>query len=96
MALDLAQAYALLLARRDRAGLQQPEALEAYYKSALAAAQQELQSTGISLSDTLSDVLLLVDVASWNLSNREKTGKMPEWLRLKRRERWLQERRAEI
>lgn len=93
MELDLAQAYSLLLARRDRAGMKLEAETEAYYKSALEGAQQELVASGIQLDGTLADTMLLVDLANWNLSNRDQAGQMPAWLRLKRRERWLREGR---
>ena len=87
-------AYDLLLARRDRAGLTLTGALENYYLNALKAAEGELQDAGIVLTDSLQDTMLLVDVTNWNLSSRDKAAGMPEWLRLKRRERWLKEGRG--
>ncbi len=95
MSVTVDLAYDLLLARRDRAGLALPPAQEAYYKSALSGAQEELANAGIHLTNSTADTLLLVDVAAWNLSNRDKAEGMPQWLRLKRRERWLRERRTE-
>lgn len=32
------------------------------------------------------------DVTVWQHQNRDKPGAMPEWLRLRRRERWLSQR----
>ena len=35
--------------------------------------------------------MLVVDTTVYQYQNRDKPGGMPEWLRLRRRERWLRE-----
>lgn len=53
------------------------------------AAEQELIRKGILLQDDVDDKMLLVDYAVWRYQNRDKPGRMPEWLSLCLRERWL-------
>lgn len=69
-------------------------ALDEYLTARAVAAAREIEATGITLrDDDVRDVMLVVDLAAYEYSNRDKTGAWPEWLRLARRERWLQERR---
>ena len=37
------------------------------------------------------DLMLVVDMAVYQYQNRDSNAGMPEWLRLRRRERWLKE-----
>jgi len=37
--------------------------------------------------------MLVVDYTCWAYANRDANTGMPDWLRLRRRERWLQEHR---
>ena len=39
--------------------------------------------------------MLCVDYVVWQYQNRDAAGAMPDWLRLRRRERWLQQRAGE-
>ena len=57
-------------------------------------AAAELEGTGISLTDSADDLMLLVDYTVWQYQNRDSAGAMPDWLRLRRRERWLREPRT--
>ena len=41
------------------------------------------------------DLMLVVDSAVWAYQNRDKPGGMPDWLRLRRRERWISQERGE-
>lgn len=50
---------------------------------------QTLRDNGIALTDSIDDILLLVDYATWRYQNRDKAGDMLGWLRRLRRERWL-------
>ena len=59
------------------------------------AAAEELKRTGITLTDSADDLMLLVDFTVWKYQNRDKAAGMPEWLRLARRERWLQQPRGD-
>ena len=67
--------------------------LDDYLRARIAAAEEDLQSTGILLQPTPRDKMLVVDMVAWAYGNRDKGDPMPEWLRLARRERWLQQQR---
>lgn len=69
--------------------------LDDYFLARIDAAAQALEATGIILTDSMADLLLIVDYTVWEYQNRDQPGGMPDWLRLRRRERWLQQRRAE-
>lgn len=69
--------------------------LDDYLRARIAAAEEDLRNTGIHLRATPRDKLLVVDLTAWQYANRDKGEPMPEWLRLARRERWLQEQRED-
>lgn len=69
--------------------------LDDYFRQRIAAAVAELEGTGISLTGSPDDLMLVVDYTVWQYQNRDSAGSMPEWLRLRRRERWLREKRGE-
>lgn len=48
-----------------------------------------LKRNGISLTDSIDDIELLVDYAAWRYQNRDQPGEMPAWLRQLRWERFL-------
>ena len=85
---------ALVKARLNR--LASDTSLDDYLTSRIAAAVSELRHTGIiiDLTDT-EDVVFLTDIVVWQYQNRDAPGGMPEWLRLRRRERFLQQRQRE-
>lgn len=89
MSVDTNQALHLVKTRLNR--LQSDTTLDTYFEARIAAAVQELQGTGIELTDSIDDLLLVVDTAVWDYQNRDNPSAMPAWLRLKRRERWLQQ-----
>lgn len=90
MALNLAHALRMVKARLNR--LASDTTLDPYLTSRIEAAASELERTGIHLDDNdPEDQLLLVDFTVWQYNNRDKPGGMPDWLRLKRRERWLRD-----
>lgn len=64
-----------------------------YLKARIDAAARELEQNGIHLMDTTQDTMLLVDMTVWQYQNRDKQTGMPDWLRIKRRERFLADRR---
>lgn len=81
-----------------KARLNRPAAdthLDDYFMQRIEAAAGELTKAGITLTETAEDLMLLVDYTVWQYQNRDKPGNMPEWLRLKRRERWLQQTRGD-
>ena len=67
--------------------------LDDYFLTRIDAAAAELEGTGIVLTDSADDLMLLVDYTVWQYQNRDSAGAMPDWLRLRRRERWLREKR---
>lgn len=67
--------------------------LDSYLTARIEAAVTDLERTGIRLDDSLADLMLVVDYVCWEYANRDKPSGMPDWLRLRRRERWLCERR---
>lgn len=69
-------------------------ALDGYFQARLDAAEADLRGAGIALTDSADDLMLLVDTAVWSYQNRDKTAGMPDWLRLRRRERWLRQQRG--
>lgn len=82
-----ALAVELVKARLNRAD----NLLDEYLASRVEADAEDLTGKGIALTDSSRDIMLLADYAAWNYGNRDKAEGMPEWLRLKIRERWLQE-----
>lgn len=89
MAVNKTQALGLVKARLNR--LEADTSLDAYFNARIDAAEGYLEGTGITLTDTVEDLMLLVDYTVWAYQNRDNPGHMPEWLRLQRRERWLRE-----
>lgn len=66
--------------------------LDAYLTQRIVAADLELERTGVTLvADDVRDQVLLADLTVWQYTNRDKPGAMPDWMRLARRERWLQQ-----
>lgn len=80
-------ALKLLKVRIDRAGNLRDDYLIARLDGDI----EQLAENGIRLTDSTSDIMLLVDYSAWRYSNRDKPGAMPDWLRLMRRERWIHE-----
>ena len=90
-AINNQQALALVKTRLNR--LPGDTTLDDYFTVRIQAAVQALEATGIILTDSVADLMLVVDYTVWEYGNRDKPGAMPDWLRLRRRERWLQQRR---
>ena len=67
--------------------------LDEYLRARIAAVQEELGDTGIRLQATPRDMMFVADYTAWQYANRDKQEPMPDWLRLARRERWLQQQR---
>lgn len=69
--------------------------LDDVLKPRIQAAAEELSGKGIILvADSVSDAVLLSDYAAWQYQSRDKPGGMPDWLRLRIRERWFTQERA--
>lgn len=94
MAVDQATALSLMKARLNM--LSSNTSLDTYLTARIAAAEAELHNQGVeSLGFFDDDTLFVVDFAVWQYQNRDKPGGMPDWLRLKRRERWLRMKEAQ-
>lgn len=88
-----ALALALMKTRLNR--LEGDTSLDDYFGLRIQATIEALERTGIHLQDTTNDLMLVVDMAVWDYQNRDKPGGMPDWLRLRRRERWISQERGE-
>lgn len=87
MAYDAQTALAMMKARLNR--LPEDTSQDEYLTARIESAAGELERDGIALTPGMEDTMLLVDKAVWDYQNRDKSAGMPEWLRLRRRERWL-------
>lgn len=88
-AVDNTQALSLVKTRLNR--LPSDTTLDGYLTARIMAAEQALEATGIVLTASVADLMLVVDYTVWEYQNRDKPGSMPDWLRLRRRERWVQQ-----
>jgi len=90
MAYDQTTTLALVKARLNR--LASDTTLDDYLTKRIEAAVAELARSGIVLDSTKPDDLMFcADYVVWQYQNRDASGAMPDWLRLRRRERWLQQ-----
>jgi len=85
--IDNNQALALVKARLNRTS--GDTSLDDMLTARIEAAIGELESIGIVLTDSTADLMLVVDYTVWQYQSRDKGTGMPDWLRLRRRERWL-------
>lgn len=83
----VASALSLLKERLDR--MPEDTARDNYLTTRIEQAIGELERPGITLTDSVDDLMLVVDVAAWNYANRDKQTGEPEWLRRKIVRRWL-------
>ena len=88
-AVDNTQALSLVKTRLNR--LSTDTTLDVYLTARIMAAEQALEATGIVLTASVADLMLVVDYTVWEYQTRDKPGSMPDWLRLRRRERWVQQ-----
>ena len=91
--MNMTTALGLVKARLNRVATD--TTLDTYFLARIEAGIEDLTAAGIRLDDSQRDMMLLVDMVVWDYQNRDRQGGMPEWLRLKRRERWLQQHRQE-
>lgn len=90
MAFDVNQALLLMKQRKDMlTGITQRDD---YMTMRIKAVVAELERKGVHLTDSIDDLMLVVDMAVWQYNNRDQTGAEPEWLRHRIRERWLSDR----
>ena len=90
---DIMLAINLIKTRLNRMTVDKPT--EDYIRTRTEAAVEELKRNGITLTDSTDDLMLLVDFTVWQYQNRDKPGMMPDWLRLRRRERFLSQARGD-
>lgn len=91
MAINVETVVALVKQRKDMmSGISQRDD---YITARVNAVISEMAGKGIHLVDDPADVMLAVDTTVWQYNNRDQSGAMPEWLRLARRERWLNDRK---
>lgn len=67
------------------------DTLDDYLAARINAAVKDIERTGIILGDDDGDLMLVVDYTVWAYANRDANTGMPDWLRLRRRERWIQQ-----
>ena len=85
---DMNAALLLMKSRLNR--LSTDTSLEDTFVYRLQGAQEELnQMFRADLTDSTADLMLLVDYTVWSYQNRDQSGAMPVWLRVKLRERFL-------
>ena len=89
--LDERMALELVKARLNR--LPGDTSLDDYLLARVRSALRELDGLGIRLTGCTEDLILLVDYAVWQYQSRDSQTGMPDWLRLRRRERYLRQRR---
>lgn len=88
-AVNTTTALSMVKARLNR--LASDTTLDDYLNTRITAAINELEATGIILTASTDDLMLVVDYTVWEYQNRDKPGAMPDWLKLRRRERWIQQ-----
>lgn len=93
MAVNTGLALAMVKARLNR--VEGDTTLDPYFTARINAAEDELRGTGIDLDESAEDLMLVVDLTVWEYQNRDKDTGLPDWLRLRRRERWLRQGVAE-
>ena len=94
MPYDATQTLGLVKARLNR--LPSDTSLDEYLTARIEAADGELARTGIHITGSIDDTMLLVDFVVWQYQNRDTPGAMPQWLALRRRERFLSQARGEL
>lgn len=88
MAYNAETTLGLVKARLNR--LSTDTSLDSYLSSRIEAADRELARIGITLdAESVDDTMLLADLVVWQYQSRDSGSGMPDWLRLRRRERWL-------
>lgn len=60
-----------------------------YYTMRIKQAIAKLERRKIILTDEADDLMLVVDLAAWLHSNRDKKGEMDRWLWFSIRGRWI-------
>lgn len=82
----------MLRARLD----EPPHELDDFLRGIIDGVIEELDASGIHIRDNSRDIMFVTDMSAWKYSCRDKAEGMPEWLRIARRERYLQEARYAV
>ena len=90
--IEKSMALQLMKARLNR--IESDTSLDELFECVIEASAQELERAGIRLNNSTQDLMLVVNTAVWHYQSRDSQAGMPDWLRLQRRERWLNERQA--
>lgn len=86
-AVEMAQALLLVKQRLNKlVGITK---LDDYLTARINAAIGEIEDRGIKLTDSLSDLMLVVDYTVWQYQSRDKEAGMPGWLTQRLRQRWM-------
>lgn len=91
--MSVCEESALLMVKSRLNRMASDESLDEYFRQRIWAAEAELEGKGMSLTDSADDLMLVVDYTVWQYQNRDNAGGMPDWLRLRIRERWLRQPR---
>ena len=83
----VASALSLLKERLDR--MPEDTTRDEYFTARIEQTIGEMERQGITLTDSVDDLMLVVDGAAWNHANRDKQSGEPDWLRKKRVRRWI-------
>ena len=81
----------ILSMEKARLGRENTTAMDGYLIARINAAIKELADSGIHVVNNDRDIMFVVDIVCWQYSNRDKPSAMPDWMRIARRERFLQE-----
>lgn len=86
-AINSAQALGLFKIRLDR--LASDTSRDDYFQARIEAAAEEIEHTGIVLTDSTADLMLVVDCAVWHYQNRDSNTGMPPDIRKRILNRWV-------
>lgn len=88
---ELSTVLTLVKQRLDR--MSEDTSRDSYLTYRIRGEARALQDAGIALdvAGNPDHLMHLVDMAVWAYQNRDKPESMPKWLRLRRRELWLQQ-----
>ena len=92
-AIDTTAALAMVKARLNR--LPEDTTLDDYLEARIDGAIDALEATGIVLTPSAEDLMLVVDYSVFEYQSRDKQGGMPEWLKRRVRFRWVQQEVAQ-
>lgn len=91
MAFDMDTALALVKTRKDMmSGI---TARDDYLTARIKGVCEKLAERGIHLTESTSDMMLVVDMTVWEYNNRDQSGPMPEWLKDQLKTRFMSDRR---